>query len=76
MKNADKPAYPCESVIYQEGKSNKLVSYDGLTKREMFAMAAMQGLCSAFSDTAEIAERAVKVADQLLKELENNQQPK
>lgn len=50
---------------------------NGLTKREMFAMHAMQGIMSnAFSDhtyanwAESIAEEAVKQADALLAELE------
>ena len=45
----------------------------GLTKREAFAMAAMQGLLSTEQGCNQrnmiIAERAVEIADALLKEL-------
>lgn len=44
-------------------------SYDGLTKREMFAMAAMQGLCANSGldvPSNEIANIAVDVADKLI----------
>ena len=72
MKNADKPAYPVPSM--------SLV--DGLTKREMFAMAAMQGIlastwgrrnsgegkCELLLD--QIIPASIKCADALLKALE------
>ena len=53
-----------------EGYSHKTT---GLTKREAFAMAAMQGLLSTEQGCNQrnmiIAERAVEIADALLKEL-------
>ena len=69
-------------VINGESSSQPVVAeFDviesGLTKREDFAMAAMQGKCSHpefynFSDTwaEEIAKNSVQMADALLKELE------
>jgi hypothetical protein len=80
MKNADKPAYPSvKPDLLDKGLS-------GLTKREMFAMAAMQGLCSnafffqqlgkyedkAGSEVVDpfIASRSIEIADELLKQLE------
>lgn len=43
----------------------------GLTKREAFAMAAMQGFCADGSmNPSKIPDAAVKVADALLAELE------
>lgn len=77
MSNADKPAYPCDSVIYEAGKTNSLVSHNGLTKREMFVMAAMQGLCANSVPGEQhrpkmlIAE-AIDMADELLKQLDKN----
>jgi hypothetical protein len=50
----------------------------GLTKREMFAMAAMQGICSneatpsRLSTFGEIAQASVTLADALLAALEPN----
>jgi hypothetical protein len=68
MKNGDKPAHPT-------GHSQ---SGTGLTKREMFAMAAMQGLLSACNgtghgsqDMSHIAEMSVQFSDELLKQLES-----
>ena len=47
----------------------------GLTKREAFAMAAMQGICASSPSVSNeiIAIEAVNLADNLLKQLENNQ---
>ena len=52
MKNADLPAMPTKGVIsdtnevwaFQTG-DNAEFQFVGLTKREMFAVAAMQGIC-------------------------------
>lgn len=46
-----------------------------LTKREVFAMAAMQGLLASYSYTGirtNVAKKAVALADQLLEELEES----
>ena len=71
MKNGDLPAMPIELNGFGQFAPE---AYIGLTKREMFAMAAMQGLIA--SDTCGTlheprrAELAVKQADALLAELE------
>lgn len=80
MSNGNIPAFP----IIEESKSEQYdgathitgtaVSF-GLTKREMFAMAAMQGLLSSLAEgenpsCAEVASCAVAAADALLAELE------
>ena len=83
MKNADMPAMPCgESYKTQQSYGGDWVEckkgalYNGLTKREMFAMAAMQGiLASLTNDTDDIspenlARSAIRNADALLAELE------
>ncbi len=83
MKNADMPAMPCgESYKTQQSYGGDWVEckkgalYNGLTKREMFAMAAMQGiLASLTNDTDDIspenlARSTVRNADALLAELE------
>ena len=48
----------------------------GLTKREYFAGLAMQGICANVQNwsrnTDEIITASIKMADALLKELENN----
>lgn len=79
MTNADKPAYPIVPPVFEEGPAFE--GSNGLTKREAFAMAAMQGIVKEYvyqdSVTGEthghdfVAQMAIKVADELLKELEN-----
>lgn len=77
ITNSERPAYPVADLPE---------NYQGLTKREMFAMAAMQGLISQASSSIEssdkytcnggwvnpetIALNAVKMANELLKQLE------
>ena len=71
MKNADMPAMPCQP-LGQDGMPSHEMTY-GLTKREMFAMAAMQGLCAHSGDYHEfshLASDAVNYADSVLAELE------
>lgn len=68
MENKDKPAYPTNARMHSDAV--------GLTKREMFAMAAMQGLSScpipgSHNRPDEIASSAIKIADELLKQLES-----
>jgi hypothetical protein len=64
MNNADMPAVPVQDARRY---------YPGLTKREAFAMAAMQGLLANPETTPasaqEIAEWSVYQADALLAEL-------
>ena len=72
MKNADMPAMPIELSGF--GLYAPEAHY-GLTKREMFAMAAMQGILASLTDDADIspeglARSAVRNADALLAELE------
>jgi hypothetical protein len=86
MKNADMPAMP---VITEKRVANTSMSTcdsSGLTKREMFAMNAMQGLLSnsggviqgnnysgtgwCNSDANDLARLSLECADELLKELE------
>lgn len=53
MENKNKPAYPTE---YLKG-----INYEsGLSKREIFAMAAMQGLCANSAFRAELTEDSRK----------------
>jgi hypothetical protein len=80
IKNGDLPAMPVMDESTQEqyngvlNTRHSVLSY-GLTKREQFAMAAMQGYCAdggldyCFKT---IAESAVGVADALLAELERS----
>lgn len=66
MKNSDMPAYP----VQDSGDM-----FSGLTVRQAFAMAAMQGLAvcpipGRHNLPESIAETAVKIADATLAELE------
>ncbi|AUR96630.1 hypothetical protein NVP1228O_36 [Vibrio phage 1.228.O._10N.261.49.C1] len=69
MKNKDMPAMPIELSGFGQFKPE---AHIGLTKREMIAMHALQGLVSygGYSSMKYAAEDAVKYADALLKELE------
>ena len=83
MKNSDKPINPIvqEENIGQGGKILMCTEY-GLTKREHYAGLAMQGLLAlpdkgtfgSFDEAIEwMCEVSVKFADELLKQLENEQ---
>jgi len=70
-KNGDLPAMPT-TIFQQIGDIAECHSAGGFTKREQFAMAAMQGLCATgqYGDFQHVAEDACKAADALLAELE------
>jgi len=82
-KNADKPAYPSGEAYKSQSipggdwvECKKGALHNGLTKREMFAMAAMQGILSAetqdyeYKDRESLVDACVEYADLLLKRLE------
>ena len=74
MKNADMPAMPvdrCDTDAIEAG----IQVFSGLTKREMMAMAAMQGILSSLTIEEDMSPRdlarcSVADADALLAELE------
>ena len=82
--NGNLPAMPYPAKLLQDSDGLYTIHQTGLTKREQFAMEAMQGILSGntLSALAEMAERnqhssdemlfkmAVKAADGLLAELE------
>lgn len=83
MKNADMPAMPIFNkngeAIHHSSAGLHEGCLLGVTKREMFAMHAMQGLLSSASDSNGIwtnegpelvANEAVRFADALLAELD------
>ena len=84
MKNSDKPINPIvqEENIGQGGKILMCTEY-GLTKREYYAGLALQGLISSFTEKASYGgwgtemeatiKCAIDYADELLKQLENEQ---
>lgn len=85
IRNADTPAMPSEAEIsnsdevwaFQVGDNSKF-KFPGLTKREMFAMNAMQAILSngaseeiGYTDwDKNLANHAITAADALLKELD------
>lgn len=80
MKNANLPAYPtivngAGSEIDSESQSYAYYASDGLTKREIFAMAALRGHLSSRDFTnvsyTNIARNSVKAADALLNALDD-----
>jgi hypothetical protein len=79
MKNAYKPAYPF--VDNQDPEAIEV--FKGLTKRELFAMHAMQGIISGYPDSEKvngiwipelayvsITSQAVQIANSLLNQLD------
>ncbi|MGL4756321.1 MAG: hypothetical protein ACRCXB_28540 [Aeromonadaceae bacterium] len=77
MKNADMPATPAGVQLANDDPQfdfhpHGVMQCIGLTKREMMAMCAMQGLVSAggYDKFAYLATDAVNIADALLAELE------
>ena len=72
MKNGDMPAMPGEFQTKAErGYPSIRVACSGLTKREMFAMAAMQGLLADQNvKTIAAVNMAVECADLLLRKLD------
>ena len=80
IKNADLPAMPYAEQLLKDSSGLYTIHQTGLTKREMFAMAAMQGLLSSgatykgvTTERGLLAADAVAHADALLAELERNQ---
>ena len=71
MKNADLPAMPIEINGFGQYAPE---AFTGLTKREMFAMSALNGMLSNRgryeSWNEDFVKRAIYYADMLLKELE------
>jgi hypothetical protein len=72
INNADRPAMPFQEVTGMVGGvPTGYKNHVGLTKREKFAMAAMQGILNNGIYTfADCAKDAVQYADALLAELE------
>ncbi len=76
VKNGDLPAMPFQEVTsITGGMITGFKNHSGLSKREQFAMAAMQGLCAnsiagSHHTFKNLAAEAVAYADALLAELE------
>lgn len=69
MENKNQPVSPA-TIHKVKGEEVETVSFPGLSKREYFAGLAMQGLINNVNSDKFIAEAAVKLADELLKQLE------
>ena len=72
MSNKDEPAYPHQQI---DSDGHHHATDSGLTKREVFAKAAMQGMLAnphVFAEMSKekIVPESIKFADALLKELE------
>lgn len=75
MNNANLPANATPYMDLTETGGELYCDNTGLTKREMFAMHAMQGILANLGCTHEksrVAIYAVDFADNLLRELEND----
>lgn len=79
MKNADKPAHPVPISNQTDDNQIRCEDSNGLTKREYFTAAALQGLLASRSVAVQktdqlayekYAEAAIEIADQVLKQLD------
>jgi len=77
MTNSEQSAFPAMDMNNNLGIDRLELRYEGLTKREYFAVMAMQGLLSADAkygnrtdDRESLAKDAIAHADELLKQLE------
>jgi hypothetical protein len=70
--NSNDNAYKCAYPIGTDITQGQFPPEGGLTKRELFAAMAMQGILSSCIDahSGRVAGFAVEYADELLKELE------
>ena len=68
------PAFPCEFIQHKAGEvGNNVDIYaksEGITIRDYFAAAAMQGICASGPTigNGEISREAYQIADAMLKE--------
>jgi aminopeptidase-like protein len=77
MENGKQPAFAVSKEMCEmpNGKTNIEEYPYGLTKREYFAAMAMQGMLANNNgnySTVDIAQHSVRMADDILKRLENN----
>jgi hypothetical protein len=72
MKNADIPAMPVIAEYMPDGKPK--TTFVGLTKRELFAAMAMQGILSSGQSVHYVAGAAIDYAEALLAALEQKPQ--
>jgi len=78
--NGNRPAYPAMDMNSYLGVDRLELRYEGITKRELIAAMAMQGILSNSSHGIEndvhedASDRAVRYADELLKQLESDKE--
>lgn len=86
MSNANEPAFPCEVYHREDGSIDGVQTGSkqgiaiGLTKRELFAAMAMQGIASIAPNDwdapeSAVARLSVSLADALLAELDREEVP-
>jgi hypothetical protein len=64
MTNKNDPVYPI---------GNDPIASEGLSKREYFAALAMQALIIKYGNGVEVYDNALKIADLIIKKLNENQ---
>jgi len=75
MENGKQSAFPLDGEVSNQCGNG--TNPTGLTKREHFASLAMQGILSGLPRPLEahrktVSEKAIQLADELLKQLEND----
>lgn len=72
VNNADQPAFPTVATEWPSSNYHNTFSTGGLTKRELLAAIAMNGVLFANMGSADrVARDSVRYADALLDELKN-----
>lgn len=76
MENADKSAYPVPITNQTESNQIQSENINGLTKREVFAMSAMNGILAgndyksrSKANQISACQASIEMADELLKQL-------
>ena len=75
--NANEPAYPGVEDFKDSSGIVRKINQPGLTKRELFAAMAMQGIQASctheYPNAKSAAQKAVEAAEALLQELEDTE---
>lgn len=69
MTNGNEPINMAKEIIENANGTIQHIEHLGLTKRELFAAMAMQGLLSNDLHIQDVTGNAVNIADNLIKEL-------
>lgn len=70
MENGKQPAFPLSAEAEQQIREGYGFLEIGLTKREYFAVLAMQAFITNGTNFSDISMHSVEIADELLKQLE------